>query len=74
MPRLAQHLILKGKTTMSDTPKPDLLDNMIQRTDNDFNGIKDESLIGHDLPDDEDETEDGEDEIDRKPARDPKTL
>lgn len=61
---------------MSNTPKPDLLDNMIQRTDNDFNGVRDDSLIGQDLPDDEaeDESEDGEDELAPERSQDPKSI
>ncbi|GGE07032.1 hypothetical protein GCM10011390_27600 [Aureimonas endophytica] len=33
----------------------DLLGNLVRRTDNDFQGIKDPSLIGQDIGDDEDE-------------------
>ncbi|KQT54483.1 hypothetical protein ASG43_02485 [Aureimonas sp. Leaf454] len=63
---------------MSDTRKPDLLDNMIQRTDNAFQGVADdESLIGRDLPEEDEEIDERDlDEIDRPVprSRDPKTL
>jgi hypothetical protein len=63
---------------MSDAKKPDLLDNMIQRTDNAFRGVPDdETLIGQDLPDEDEETDERDlDEIDRPAGRsqDPKTL
>lgn len=60
---------------MSDKPKPDLLDNIIQRTDNAFNDVRDDSLIGQDLPEeDEDEGEYGEDELPPERSQDPKTL
>lgn len=46
--------------------KPDVLSNALQRTDNEFNGVpNDETLIGHDIPEDE---EDDRDEIDRREA------
>ncbi|KQT60645.1 MULTISPECIES: hypothetical protein [unclassified Aureimonas] len=61
---------------MSNTPKPDLLDNMSQRTDNDFNGVRDDSLIGQDLPDDEaeDESAYGGDELAPERSQDPKSI
>lgn len=60
---------------MSNTPKPDLLDNMIQRTDNDYNGVRDDSLIGQDLPDeDDDEGEFGQDELPPERSEDPKSI
>lgn len=63
---------------MSNTPKPDLLDNLIQRTDNSYNGVHDDSLIGQDLPDDEDERDEddlnGEDELAPERFKDPKSL
>ncbi|KAB0679339.1 hypothetical protein [Aureimonas leprariae] len=33
----------------------DLLGNFVRRTDNDFRGVKEQSLIGEDIGDDEDE-------------------
>jgi hypothetical protein len=59
---------------MSDTNKPNIIDNMIQRTDNGFNGVPDdESLIGQDLPDDDEEDLD-EDDRPAPRSDDPKTL
>lgn len=39
----------------------DLVGNFVRRTDNEFKGIEDPSLIGKDIGDDEDEDEAGED-------------
>lgn len=47
-----------AKTGTGATDDPGLLSNFVQRTDNDFSGVEDASLIGEDLPEeDEDEEE-----------------
>lgn len=38
-------------------PEGDLLGNFVRRTDDDFRGVKDSSLIGEDIGDDEEEEE-----------------
>ncbi len=43
----------------------DLLGNFVRRTDNDFRGVKDQSLIGEDIGDDDEEA--NEDELPAKP-------
>ena len=53
------HSPAKPTPAAAGTREPGVLSNFVERTDNDYNGVQDDSLIGQDLPDDE-EDEDGE--------------
>ena len=44
-----------ARTGAGAADDPGLLSNLVQRTDNDFNGVEDRSLIGDDLPDEDEE-------------------